>query len=46
MITWAMETGSRFDEVDDDDANYHGLCGYSHAPGDAQCPIVAWDDSE
>lgn len=44
MFTWACETGQRWDEVDDDDANYHGLCGTSHTPGDRHCPVVAWSD--
>lgn len=40
MMTWALETGQRFDEVDDEDANYHGLCGYHHTPGDEHCPMM------
>lgn len=40
MMTWALETGQRFDEVDDEDANYHGLCGTEHSPGDEYCPMM------
>lgn len=40
MFTWAMETGQRWDEVDDEWANYHDLCGLHHTPGDQHCPMI------
>lgn len=39
QYNWALETGGRWDTVDDEDANYHGPCGETHAHGDANCPL-------
>lgn len=44
MMTWALETGQRFDEVDDENANYHAECGYHHTPGWSNCPMSHWSD--
>lgn len=35
-LTWALEMGVPFDEVDDADANYHGLCGLCHGPNECE----------
>lgn len=40
MFTWALGNGQPFDEVDDEDANYHGLCGYRHGPSTLDCPMT------
>lgn len=44
MFTWALETGQSYDEVDDEDANYHGLCGYHHGPSSLDCPMTHYRD--
>jgi hypothetical protein len=46
QFIWSLESGSRWDTVDDNDANYHDLCGYSHSPGSLNCPMMHYSEGE